>query len=235
MAVDVLIFGAHPDDVEWGAGGLLLLLQKRGVSAAIVDFTAGEMGSRGTPPERAEEAAAASRYLGATDRICLGMPDAGLMDSPEARRAVASVLRQYAPQMVLAPFWEDRHPDHAAAGTIVRNSALYAGMNKLESEFSPHKPHTFLYYLLHNYSKPSFVVDISSVYEDKLHLMRLHKSQFGKTAEEFGVVAHGSNNYLQGLESRDRFFGSLIGASHGEALVLDRPLALRNPESLLKL
>lgn len=232
-SVDVLLFGAHPDDVEWGLGGLCLLLRERHVSFAIVDLTRGEMGSRGVPAARSTEATAAAEFLGAAARENLGMPDCGLADAPEMRRKIASAIRRYRPQMVIAPYWEDRHPDHAAAGLMIRNSALYCTLAKLDDPNPPHKPDVFLYYLLHQVHTPSFVVDTSSVFERKLALLRLHESQFAKTAEEFGVIPLGVGDYLFGLESRDRFFGSLIGARFGEALVIDRPLRLESLAAIL--
>ncbi len=128
MSVDVLFIGAHPDDVEWGVGGIALLLREQGVSFAIVDLTQGEMGSRGTVEGRAVEAARAAEFLGASARENLKLPDGGLVDSPENRRLIAGVVRRYRPKIVVAPLWEDRHPDHAAAGLMVRNSALFCGL-----------------------------------------------------------------------------------------------------------
>lgn len=235
MPVEVLLFGAHPDDVEWGAGGVAILLQKRQVSFALIDLSNGEMGSRGTLAGRVEEGQRASEYLGATAREGLNMPDGALVDSPDARRQVARVIRRYRPKLVLAPYWEDRHPDHAAAGLMVRNSALYCTLSKADDPNPPHKPDAFLYFLLHNFNRPSLVVDISDVYNQKLELLRLHKSQFSKTAEQFGVVPLGVGDYLFGLESRDRFFGSLVGVRHGEALVTDHPLKLSNLIQVLTL
>jgi bacillithiol biosynthesis deacetylase BshB1 len=236
MPVDVLLFGAHPDDVEWGAGGIALILQQTGVSFALIDLTKGEMGSRGTPVERAQEAERAAQFLGGVTRENLGLPDCGLMDTPEHRKLIADVIRRYRPALVLAPFWRDRHPDHAAAGQIVRNSRLFCALKKSTSPDSPHKPKAFLYFPLHHsYTRPSFVVDVSTVYERKLELLRLHESQFAKTAEQFGVVSHGLGDYLFALESRDRYFGSLIGTRHGEALVSDSPLRLSNLTDILKL
>lgn len=231
--VDVLLFGAHPDDVEWGLGGLCLLLRENGISFAIVDMTRGEMGSRGTPAARGMEAEAAAQFLGAAARENLGMPDCGLADLPEMRRQIAGVVRRYRPQFVIGPYWEDRHPDHAAAGLIIRNAALYCTLTKLDDPNPPHKPNVFLYYLLHQVQQPSLVVDTSSVFERKLQLMRLHESQFSKTAEELGILPMGVGDYLFGLESRDRFFGSLIGARFGEALVIDRPLKLGSLAAIL--
>lgn len=236
MSVDVLFFGAHPDDVEWGAGGIALLLQQKGVSFALIDLTRGEMGNRGTPGDRALEAERAAQFLGGIPRENLGLPDCGLMDTPDARRVVADVIRRHRPALVLAPFWKDRHPDHVAAGLIVRNSRIHCTMKKSGSPDPPHKPNAFLYFPLHHpHPRPSFVVNVSTVYERKLELLRIHESQFAKTADQFGVISHGLGDYLFALESRDRFLGSLIGERHGEALVSDRPLAISNPMDILKL
>ncbi len=235
MPVDVLFFGAHPDDVEWGAGGIALLLKDKGVSFGIVDLTNGEMGSRGTQAERETEARDAAEFMGANLRECLAMPDTRLADTPQARQDVANVIRQHRPALVLAPFWEDRHPDHVAAGMMVRNCALQCALKKSDSPYPPHKPLAFLFYMLHHFTHPTFVVNISDVYQRKLALLRLHASQFSKTAEEAGLLALGLGDYLFGLESRDRFFGSLIGQKHGEALISDRPIALGNLNQLLEL
>ena len=233
MEVDVLLFGAHPDDVEWGVGGTALLMRQQGLRFAFIDLTAGEMGSRGTPGERNAEARTAAEFVGAEARETLLLPDCGLVDTPETRRLIASTIRRFRPRIVMAPYWEDRHPDHAAAGSMVRNSALFCTLRKLDDTNAPHKPELFLYYLLHNYEQPSFVSDISAVYARKLELLRLHGTQFSKTAEQYGVLPQGLSDYLYGLESRDRFFGSLIGCQHGEAFVLDRPLRLSELSRLL--
>jgi N-acetylglucosamine malate deacetylase 1 len=234
MPVDVLLFGAHPDDVEWGAGGIALLLRDAGISFAIVDLTNGEMGSRGTLEKRQVEAASAAELLRAT-REALNLPDCGLVDSPENRRIVARVIRRHRPGLVIAPFWEDRHPDHAAAGLMVRNAQLYCALKKLDDPNPPHKPHAFLFYPLHKFERPTFVVDTTKVFQLKLDLLRIHSSQFSKTAEEFGVIAQGIGDYLFGLESRDRYFGSLAGARFGEALIADQPIRLSGIGDVLSL
>ena len=226
MPVDVLLFGAHPDDVEWGAGGSALLLKARGSSFGVVDLTRGEMGSRGTSEERDKEAQEAASSMGARFRENLGMPDCGVIDSVKNRKQIASVIRRHRPKLVLAPYWEDRHPDHAATGHLVRNAAVYCTLRKSSDLNPPHKPSAYLYYLLHHFTHPGMVVDISEVYDRKLELLRMHASQFSKTAEGFGVLPLGMNDYLFGLESRDRFFGSLIGVHHGEAFVSEAPLKL---------
>ena len=224
--VDILLFGAHPDDVEWGAGGTVLTLKATGASFGIVDLTRGEMGSQGTSEERDQEAEDAASWMGSRFRANLGLPDCGVIDSVENRKQIASVIRRWRPKLVLAPYWKDRHPDHAATGRLIRNAAVYCTLRKSNDPNPPHKPSAYLYYLLHHFTHPSMVVDISGVYQRKLELLRMHASQFAKTAEGFGVLPLGMNDYLFGLESRDRFFGSLIGVHHGEAFVSEVPLKL---------
>src|ERR1700730_18070714 len=233
MPVDVLLFGAHPDDVEWGAGGSVLLLKARASSFGVVHLTRGEMGSRGTSEERDKEAQEAASSMGARFRENLGMPDCGVIDSVKNRKQIASVIRRHRPKLVLAPYWKDRHPDHAATGRLIRNSAVHCTLRKSNDPNPPHKPSGYLYYLLHHFTRPSMVVNISGVYDRKLELIRMHASQFAKTAEGFGVLPLGMNDYLFGLESRDRFFGSLIGVHPGEALVSDVPWKLATLSDLL--
>jgi bacillithiol biosynthesis deacetylase BshB1 len=233
--VDVLLLGAHPDDVEWGAGGTVLKFQATGTSFGIVDLTRGEMGSRGTTEERDKEAEEAASWIGARFRVNLGLPDCGVIDSVENRKQIASVIRAWRPKLVLAPYWKDRHPDHAATGHLIRNAAVYCTLRKSSDPNPPHKPSAYLYYLLHHFTHPGIVVDISEVYHRKLELLRMHASQFSKTAEGFGVLPLGMSDYLFGLESRDRFFGSLIGVHHGEAFVSEVPLKLGRISDLLSL
>jgi len=223
--VDVLLFGAHPDDVEWGVGGIMLLLQAKGVSFSIVDLTNGEMGSRGTREERAVEARNAARLVGAAARENLNLPDCGLVDSPENRRLIASAVRRHRPKIVLAPLWEDRHPDHAAAGLMVRNSPLYCVLKNLDDPNPPHKPGAFLFYPLHKFEQPSFVVDTAGVFSRKIELLQIYGSQFAASV----------GDYLFALESRDRYFGLQIGVAHGEALISDRPLPLGGLHDVLSL
>ncbi len=222
---DVLLFGGHPDDVEWAIGGIALRLRDAGISMAIVDMTNGEMGSRGTVEERRIEARAAAKTLRAVARENLNLPDCGLIDSIESRHLVAGAVRRHRPKLVLAPLWEDRHPDHAAAGVIVQNSQLLCGLSTLDDPNPPHRPETFLYYPIHNFHEPTFVFDTSAVFERKLELMRTYHSQFVQPVEDF----------LFRLESRDRYYGSLIGAQRGEALVAAQPIALRNATHLFSL
>ena len=232
MSVEVLLFGAHPDDVEWAIGGLSLLMRDSGVSFAMIDLSGGEMGSRGSGEERRQEASRAAEFLGAVARESLHLPDCGLIDNPDSRRLVASTIRRYRPGVVVAPFWEDRHPDHAAAGAIVRNSQLYCALRKLEDPNPPHKPERFYFYPLHHLEQPSILIDTSTVFQRKLELLQIHSSQFAKTAEDFGVLPLGFGDYMFALESRDRYFGFLAGVRFAEALITERPVFLRDLSGL---
>jgi len=223
--LEVLIFGAHPDDVEWAAGGIAIRLRDEKVPFGIVDMTQGEMGSRGTVEQRKSESKRAAEYLGIGVRENLNLPDCGLVDSPENRRLVASAIRRHRPKVVLAPLWEDRHPDHAAAGLIVQKSRLYCSLTNLDDPNPPHRPAAFLFYPIHNFHQPTFVIDTSEVYARKLELMQVYGSQFHEAVGDF----------LFRLESRDRYYGSLIGAHHGEALVADQPIPLRDIRGLLSI
>jgi bacillithiol biosynthesis deacetylase BshB1 len=226
MPVEILLVGAHPDDVEWGLGGTALLLRDKGISFAIFDLTRGEMGSRGTADQRAVEAAAAANFMGAASRENAGLPDCGLVDSMENRRAIPSAVRRHKPRIVIAPWWEDRHPDHAAAGLIVRNSRLLCGLSALDDANPPHKPAAFLYYPIHQFQPPTLVIDTSDVFERKLELLRTFESQFGEGIE---------GDFLLRLEARDRYYGSLIGVRYGEPLVAHQPIPLGGIDSLLRL
>jgi bacillithiol biosynthesis deacetylase BshB1 len=226
MQVDVLIFGAHPDDIECGVGGIALLLRNQGITFGIVDLTKGEMGSRGTPEERVREAEESAKFLGACFRENLNMGDCALVDTIESRKCIASAIRKYKPRLVLAPFWDDLHNDHIAAGLMVRHSSIYCSISKLESPYSPHKPEIFMYYLLHKYEHPTFVVNISDVFDQKLQALRMYKSQFAKTAEEYNVIPVGIGDYIFHLESRNRYFGSLVNVKFGEALITENPIRL---------
>jgi bacillithiol biosynthesis deacetylase BshB1 len=206
-------------------GGITLLLRDRKVPFAIVDLTNGEMGSRGTVEERKNEAKFAAEALGAVARENTSLPDCGLVDSPENRRLAASAIRRYRPRIVIAPLWEDRHPDHAAAGQIVRNCRLLCGLSTLKDPNPPHRPEMFLFYPIHQFHPPGFVVDTSAVFDGKLELLRIFRSQFAETAGDF----------LFRLESRDRYYGSLIGARYGEALVSDQPIRLSGTDDLFSL
>ena len=154
MTVDVLFFGAHPDDIELSAGGTAAKLVKDGLRIGLVDLTRGEMGTRGTPQTRKRESERAAKALGATFRQQLDFGDGNLQTGREQELEIIGVLRKWKPKLVIAPWPDDRHPDHTRTGRIVTEASFYAGLKSLKTELPAHRPQTVLYYL-QNYSGTS--------------------------------------------------------------------------------
>jgi bacillithiol biosynthesis deacetylase BshB1 len=223
--MDILAVGAHPDDAEVGCGGVLIMAADVGRRVAVADLTSGEAATRGSAPEREEERRAASRLMGLCARPCLGLPDAALGTDPAHRMAVVRLIRDLRPAVVLAPYTEDRHPDHAAAGRLVREACFLAGIAKV-GEGSPHSPNHVYHYLLHHPFQPSFVIDVSGVWDRKMEAIRAHRSQFGPPAGDDQAAAR-SHRFLEVVEARATFYGAMIGAGRGEPFFGPGPVAVR--------
>jgi bacillithiol biosynthesis deacetylase BshB1 len=225
---DIAAVCAHPDDAELIMGGTLALEAARGRSVALVDLTRGECGSRGTPETRAAEAAEAARILGVSHRECLGLPDARLMPTPEQKDAVVAALRRLRPRLVLLPHWEQRHPDHAAASRIVYEASFLAGLRNYRPElgaaFRPRK----LVYVPSTTEivevPPSFVVDITAVWETKVKAVAAFASQFTTGTGE--TVSLPLDLFRQSMELAARRYGQRIGATYGEGFVTREPLVV---------
>lgn len=233
---DVLAIGAHPDDVELAMSGLLLRLRDAGKSVAILDLTRGEGGTRGTPEIRAKEAAAAARLLGAEERVILDHGDGRLEASVEVRRSIVDAIRRLRPSLVLAPHWQDLHPDHAAAGAAVRDLRYVSGMpNWFPGAHPPHRPRAFLYALHHNSDLvPSAVVDVTAVFERKMALVRCFPSQLHDPASKEPATNIASAEFLPRWEARHRWFGERIGVRFGEPWFHEGPLPVDDPLALLR-
>ena len=233
--VDVLAVGPHQDDVEVACGGTIALLRSLGYSVGIADLTAAEMGTRGTPEQRSEEAAEAARLLDVSFRVNLGMPDGMLSHTPEADDAVVRLVRAARPKLLLVPYPEDRHPDHAVAGRMVPEAAFRAGFARLETGQPHHRPLKTLYYMNHWQFEPSFVVDVSDHWKTKLAAIHAYRSQFAVPGasenEEQTFVS--SPQFLQRIETRARFYGSQIAAEYGEPYFQHDPVRITNPMSQL--
>ncbi len=238
MKLDVLAIGAHPDDVELGMGGFLLHMKALGYTTGIVDLTRGEMGSRGTPEIRAKEAEAAGRLLGVSVRKNLDLGDGHLELNLANRHALAYALRELKPTFIVGPYFNDKHPDHAAAGAIMKAASYDARMAKLELGLGlpPHSCRMLLHYPCHIYVTPSLVVDITPYLEQKMAAVRAYKSQFGESNADYDsdYVHIGITDYILHIKSRCGHFGSLIGVSYGEGFFCQDPLRVHDPYYLLK-
>jgi len=219
--VDVLAFGPHPDDVELFCGGTMIRLAELGYTTGIVDLTRGEQASHGTPDERAREAAAAAALLGLAFRDNLGLPDTGLAPTPEQLASVVGVLRRRRPELVLAPWIEDRHPDHAAAGALVARAVFFAGVRRFAPDTGERfVPRQLLYYAMRARLTPSFIVDTSAVAAQKARAIACYASQVSRrgTGGDADPTLISSPRATLAIDARDRYYGSMIGTSHGEPL-----------------
>ena len=231
MGVDVLAVGAHPDDVELAIGGSVAKLVDLGYDVTLLDLTRGEMGSRGTPEIRAEEAAAAAKVLGVSERIGLDMGDGILMDTLENRKALIEIIRRTRPKIVLAPYWDDLHPDHAAAGRLLRAVIYPVGFANYPAEGEPYRPNEALFYMMHTPFEPRFIFDVTGYWERKIEAIRCFASQVGPGADD-GLdpptnLSH--PDFFRRLEGRSRHFGHLIGRTFGDAFTTVRPVPRADP------
>jgi bacillithiol biosynthesis deacetylase BshB1 len=215
--VDVLAIAAHPDDVELTCGGALLRAAQFGRRTAIIDLTAGETGTRGTPAIRATEAAQAGSVLGVAARENLGLPDAALVNTPETRAVLARRIRHFAPRVVIAPAIQGRHPDHRVAAELVRDACFVAGLTKVAPEVPRHRPFKVVHCLSfrEDWLKPSFVVDITDVFERKLQAVFSYASQFDGVSQAGEVYPNG-DPLAEILRHQAAHYGSLIRTRYGE-------------------
>lgn len=237
MKLDVLAFGAHPDDVELGAGGILATHAARGLKTGIVDLTRGEMGTRGTPEIRDEEAEEAARILGCAVRENLRMPDGRVDYSHESQLQVAQIIRKYRPEIVLMNAPTDRHPDHGRASRLIEEACFLSGLHKIELEdkgekLAPWRPKTMYKYLQFYNLEPQLVVDISAGFEAKMASIKAHKSQFfdPNSTEPQTVIA--SEGFFKSVIARAQDWGRIIGAAYAEPLISVRHIGAKNLEDL---
>jgi N-acetylglucosamine malate deacetylase 1 len=227
--VDVLAVGAHPDDVELTCGGTLAAFAKRGLRTAILDLTRGEAGTRGDPATRAREAADAARILGAAFRVTLDLGDGGLRTDRASELEVIDVVRRCRPRLVIAPLPDDRHPDHVRAGRLVADAAFYAGLRTLATAHPAHRPQQVVYVPSHFVADPTFLVDVSDVFDTKLEAIRAYKSQFHDAASAEPQTYISTPDFLEGVVAQARSFGRMGTVAYAEAFVSRRPPTLADP------
>src|ERR1700716_823231 len=178
MPLDILALAAHRDDVEQTCAGTLLKMAQRGQRTGILDLTQGEMGTRGTAEDRAREAEDAAKILRASWRHALDIPDGRVENTWENRLKVARIIRETRPRVVILPYWQARHPDHATASTLGYEACFLAGLKKLDIPGEPHRPFKIIYASLYHDIRPTFVVDITAQFEQRLESLFAYKSQY---------------------------------------------------------
>jgi N-acetylglucosamine malate deacetylase 1 len=225
MNLDILAIAAHPDDIEQTCGGTLIRMAEAGYRTGVLDLTAGDMGTRGTPEERVAESAAAAKHLLLHWRDNLHLPDARLENTLSARLTLAVKIRELKPRVVILPYWEARHPDHYRAGEMGYEACFVAGLKKLDEYSEPHRPFKIIYSSLYADVKPSFVVDISAQFERRMAALLSYTSQYGGGAEASGLFPK-EPEIRDRLGSIARFYGNLIGVRYGEPFVVKEAMEI---------
>lgn len=224
MAIDLLAFGAHPDDIEIGLGGCVARHAAEGRSVVLCDLTAGELGSNGSPEERRAEADAAARVLGVVTRENLGWPDGGITGAPDQLRSAVDGIRRWRPRTVAIPYWQDRHPDHVAASQALLVACHRSGLRRFETDHDAWRPEWVCYYFINDSGPVSFVVDVSAWYETKRAALDCHRSQFAPAEPAAVTTRLVGAGFRQLIESRDAQFGALAGVAFAEGIVVREPL-----------
>lgn len=222
--LDLLVLNAHPDDAEVHVGGLLALAAEAGMQAGILDLTAGDLGTRGTPESRREEAAASARILG-VQRIVLDFPDGRFTEEETFRLRLMAELRRLRPRILILPPKADRHPDHERAFRLGREAAFYAGLRAYPCPGEPFRPEAVAWVGGENPGRPDLVVDVSRLWARRMEAFDAFGSQFRPDPSQPATrIAHPS--FRRGIEGRAMHWGSLIQAEYAEALWCERPVPL---------
>ena len=231
--LDALAIFSHPDDAELSVSGTLLRLKSLGYRTGVLDMTRGEMGTRGTPELRAEEAVNAARLMKLDLRLNLGLPDGHIWLTEEARTAVVRVLRDHKPKILLTTHWDDPHPDHANTCRIVRDAARLATMTRYDEGKPPVPMPAIMHSLFSRHVVPSFIVDVSEFVTDKMKSISAHASQFYQADSKEPNTRISDPAFLVQIEDRMRYFGSLIGVAAGEPFYVREALNVDDPMALL--
>ena len=241
MKLDILAFGVHPDDIELSCSGTLLVEKEKGRKVGVIDLTRGELGTRGTAETRDQEAKDSSRILGIEIRENLEMAD-GFFENDKAHQLkIIEVLRKFKPEIVLCNAPDDRHPDHGRAAKLVEQAAFLSGLRKIETTFddkmqSAWRPKYVFHYIQDMYFEPDFVVDISSVIEQKTDAIRAFKTQFFNGNDQSGEPQTyiSSPEFLNSVISRSAMWGKMIGVKHAEGFLSKKMIGIPGFESLIK-
>lgn len=239
MKLDILVLAAHPDDAEMSCGGTIAAAVAQGKKVGIVDFTRGELGTRGTPELRIEEATNAAKILGLSARENLGFRDGFFVNDEEHQLKVVEVIRRYQPDLLIANAIEDRHPDHGKGAALAETANFLSGLRRIET-FEPDgtpqlpwRPKQVFHYIQDRYIKPDVVVDISDFWQTKLESVKAYRSQFYDPENTEPASYISSKEFFDFLVSRWREAGHQIGAEFGEGFTNYRQIGTKDIFSLL--
>ena len=224
MAVDLLVFGPHPDDIEIGLGGTIARHTANGFRVGLCDLTAGELGTNGTVDQRLAEAEAARVELGAMWCENLRWPDREIGKHPSQMDDAVGLIRRHRPRAIALPYWSDRHPDHEAASALLTEAAFNIALRRYRAEGDAWKAEWICYYFINDAATPSFVIDVSDHYDRKRRALDCHMSQFRRVERETAATRLNVPAFRQLIESRDAQFGALAGVAWAEGVVVREPI-----------
>ncbi|HRO43983.1 MAG TPA: bacillithiol biosynthesis deacetylase BshB1 [Flavipsychrobacter sp.] len=234
----ILAIAVHPDDVELGCAGTLIKHAKKGQAVGIVDLTMGELGTRGTAEIRIMEAQNAAKFMGLTVRENAGMADGFFRNDEEHQRKLIKFIRRYQPDIVLANALSDRHPDHGRAGKLIANACFLAGLRKIETEDNGEpqeawRPKRVFHMIQDRMLEPTFLVDISECFEEKMEAIKCYKSQFHDANSDEPVTYIATQNFLEQIRYRDALWGKRIGTQYAEGFVSENIPGISDLDDLL--
>lgn len=227
MKLDILVFAAHPDDAELGCSGTIAAHVAKGHKVGIVDFTKGEMGTRGTPELRVKEAEEAGRILGLSARENMGFQDVYYKDDEAHQLELIKMIRKYRPEIVLANAIRDRHPDHGKGGSLATNACFMSGLRKIETELDgvaqeAWRPKFVYHYIQNNYIEPDFVMDITPFWDTKVKSILAFQSQFHDPNSKEPESYISTPDFLPFIEARSREMGHKIMKTYGEGFTVEK-------------
>lgn len=233
MKLDILAFGAHPDDVELGCSGTILKEVSLGKKVGIVDLTRGELGTRGSAAIRDQEAADAAKILGVFVRENLNMRDGFFVNDEKHQLEVIKIIRKYQPEIVLCNAIDDRHIDHGKGSKLVSDACFLSGLLKIETVFEgeiqkPWRPNVVYHYIQWKNIVPDFVVDITGFTDKKIESILAYRSQFYDPNSKEPESPISSKNFMESLNYRSRDLGRLTGVEHAEGFTVERCLAVNS-------
>jgi bacillithiol biosynthesis deacetylase BshB1 len=238
MKLDILAFGAHPDDVELGCGGTIAKEIFLGKKAGIIDLTRGELGTRGSVEIRNQEAAAAAKILGVSVRENLDMRDGFFVNDEAHQLKIIQMIRKYRPEIVICNAIEDRHIDHGKGSQLVSDACFLSGLMKIETEMDGIKQDVWRPKLVYHYMQwknliPDFVVDITGFNEKRVAAVLAYSSQFYDPNSDEPETPIATKNFLESLNYRAQDLGRLIGTDYAEGFTVERYLAVNSLSDLI--
>jgi bacillithiol biosynthesis deacetylase BshB1 len=237
--LDVLAIAAHPDDIELACAATVAKLVRDGKKVGILDLTDGELGTRGTRSIRFKEAEEASKILGVSERIRLGLSDGNIEVNQTNIKKVIQIIRAFQPTILLFPHWLERHPDHEHTHKLCREAWFYSGLEKIQTKYDgkiqqPFRPKKYFHYMQKYEFQPSFIVDVSSSYDTKKKSLLAFNSQFYNPSSKERETILSSKIFLESIFARDKHFGSLINVEYGEPFYSIEPLGFDSLFDIVK-